>query len=173
MTRRPTRLVLAALALFVACNDDNSAPTAPVAVASPSPTPAPTPTPRILGQGVGCGLPRKPECGDEEGPTNVWGCCARGGEASWTAEIWEAIERLRSEQPGLFDGDRVLDREKYMLGVATIVERDFGLCAIPGGPGDEIGVKKSNDFSEQYDIYLSNGRVRYPAYQVICRPARF
>ena len=150
----------------------NATPTTPVVAATP--TPAPTPAPRVLGQGIGCGLPRRAECGAAEGPAGVYGCCTDGGSGGrWDAEIWDSINRLQREQPRLFDGDRVLDREAYQLGVATIMEREYGVCAIPGGPGDEIGVKIGNDSSEQYDIYQSNARIRYPAYMVTCAPARF
>jgi hypothetical protein len=169
--------VLILMTALSACGKDE--PAAPTVVATPAPTPTPTPTPVPLGQGMACGLARRSECGREEGPPGVWGCCTRDRNAAngrWDAEIWDAINILQREQPELFNGDRVLDREKYQLGVASIVERKYGLCAIPGGPGDEIGVKDSNDAnqnSEQYDIYESSGRVRYPGYQVTCTPARF
>lgn len=175
MNKRAAACVLVLLSTLGACGKDQpAAPTAPVVVATPTPTPAPTPVP--LGQGIGCGLTRRPECGDFEGPVGVWGCCTRdrrAGNGRWDAEIWDAINILQREQPQLFNGERILDREKYQLGVATIVERKYGLCSIPGGPGDEIGVKDSNENSEQYDIYESSGRVRYPGYQVTCTPARF
>jgi len=170
-------MLLVGLTALSACGKDTTpSPTTPVAAATPTPAPTPTPTPAapVLGQGVGCGLARMPECGADEGPSGVWGCCTElPGGGHWDAEIWDAINILQLEQPQLFDGERILDREKYQLGVAAIVERKYRLCAIPGGPGDEIGVKNSNGFSEQYDIYQSSGRVRYPGYAVTCTPARF
>jgi hypothetical protein len=48
-----------------------------------------------------------------------------------------------------------------------------GLC-MKGRP-EEIGVKSSNDFNEQYDILLSSNHIRRGtgAYRGICRPALF
>jgi hypothetical protein len=162
------------IAVAVACGGDK-APTAPVVVA---PTPTPTPTP--LGLGLACGLPAMAECGQVGGPAEgsppgVYGCCTKEGtDGSFRDRIGAAITRLQAEQPSLFNGDRVLDREAYQLGVARILERDFRLCAKPGLPGDEVAVKDSNTFSEQYDIYQSNTRTfNPPGYAVTCRPARF
>ena len=78
------------------------------------------------------------------------------------------------EQPRLFDGTRVLDREAYLAAVVRTIEERFGACSKPGQPGDEVGVKNQNGYSEQYDIYLSNGRVRIPAgFVASCTPGRF
>jgi hypothetical protein len=172
LSGRPLQIV-GLLVLIYACG--SKTPTAPIAVPTPVPTPTPTPTP-ALGNGFGCGLSAMPECGRDEGPPGVFGCCrnepgARNGQ--WDAELWDAINILKNEQPDLFNGDNIKDRVRYMNGVAAIAERKYKLCVKPGGPGDEVGVKVSNTYSEQYDIYQSAGRVRYPGYQVTCRPARF
>jgi hypothetical protein len=138
------RVPVIALAILVSMSGCGKTPTAPLAVATP--TPAPTPTPVVLGQGLGCGLP----------------------------VLSDAIYRLQAEQPSLFNGDVVLDRAAYQAGVARILERDHKVCAKPGLPGDEIAVKNTNDWSEQYDIYQSNARTfNPPGYGVRCRPARF
>ena len=180
MAQRHAFVAILVLVSMSGCGgDEPAAPTTPVVVATPTPTPAPTPTPIVYGQGLACGLPAKPECGQTDGPPEgsppgVYGCCrAEAGGGQWAPEIWDAINQLQREQPSLFDGDRVLDREKYQLGVARILEQKYGVCAKPGAPGDEVAIKNSNDFSEQYDIYLSSARIRYPGYQVTCRPARF
>lgn len=58
--------------------------------------------------------------------------------------------------------------------VARRLEQRFGLCARPGSPvEDEVAVKNSNTFSEQFDIILANHRVNVYGYTVTCRPARF
>ena len=121
-----------------------------------------------------------PECGATGGspggdPPGVYGCCTREGTGNgqWDAEIWDAINIVQREQPSLFFNQQVLDRVKYLEEVAKAAEKKYALCVKPGYPGDEVGVKTQNGFSEQYDIYESNGRVRYPGYQVTCRPARF
>jgi len=54
----------------------------------------------------------------------------------------------------------------------------MGLCCTHGPPFDEIGVKDSNDISEQFDIVLGDavdglGFVNPHGYVLTCRPARF
>lgn len=168
-------LVLGLLLLLQACGSNS--PGGPVGVTpTPTPAPTPTPTPTPFGIGLACGASAMPECGRDEGPTGVWGCCTRDrstANGQWDAEIWDAINILQREQPDLFNGNNIRDRERYLREVARIAEQKYGLCVKPGGPGDEVGVKVGNSYSEQYDIYESNGRVRYPGYQVTCTPARF
>jgi len=164
------------LLTLVACGGDK-APATPTVTATP--TPAPTPVPVVFGQGTACGLPALPECGQLGGdpagsPPGVYGCCTRTTGARFQDIVSESITRLQAEQPSLLNGNVVLDRAAYQQGVARVLERDFRVCAKPGFPGDEIAVKTSNDFSEQYDIYQSNARTfNPPGYQVTCRPARF
>lgn len=164
--------MLGLLLLLQACGSDT--PSGPPVAVTPTPTPAPTPTP--FGIGLACGASRMPECGRDEGPPGVWGCCTKepgAGNGQWDAELWDAINILQREQPELFRGNNILDRVKFISEVARITEQKYGLCVIPGGPGDEVGVKTGNGSSEQYDIYESSGRIRYPGYAVTCRPARF
>jgi hypothetical protein len=114
-----------------------------------------------------------PECGRAEGPKGVWGCCREESTQAFAADVETAIDRLLRERPDLFNDDRPKNHDEYVQSVAKILERDFGYCSRQGGPEDEIGVKNSNGFSEQYDILLSNGRIRRFGYTVTCRPARF
>jgi hypothetical protein len=119
-----------------------------------------------------------PECGGPEGPPGVYGCCRNeaGGEpgrGQFQNQVDQSIDILMGEQPGIFRGEEVLDRIAYVNGVARILEQRFRLCAKPGTPGDEVGVKTANNYSEQYDIYLSNARVRRGGFVASCRPARF
>ena len=143
----------------------------------------PTATPNTLGQGFACGLPVMPECGQPAGdgtpagdPPGVWGCCTKeaGNAAQFRSMISQAISRAQTEKPALFSGDTVLDRPAYQLAVAQILERDFKVCARPGVPGDEVAIKVTNDYSEQYDIYTQFlTTYNPPNYSVTCRPARF
>jgi hypothetical protein len=106
----------------------------------------------------------------------VFGCCTRESDnpAQFRSIISAAISKLQVEQSFIFDGDTVLDRLAYQAGLARILERDYKVCAKPGGPGDEVAVKTTNDYSEQYDIYQSNAKTfNPPGYAVTCRPARF
>jgi hypothetical protein len=191
--RKPAVAVFATVVSFsFACGDGvtptaatpTSGTTTPVVVATPTPTPAPTPTPVVLGQGLACGLPVMPECGQpgDKGlppgnPPGVWGCCTvvQDTTENFRTMIGQAITTLKQEQPGLFGaGNTVLDEPAYSAGVARIVERDFKVCAKPGGPHDEIAIKTTNSYSEQYDIYTQFGTAfNPPGYQVTCSPARF
>jgi hypothetical protein len=113
-----------------------------------------------------------PECGAPEGPPGVFGCCRSEGQQIFADQVETAIAQLQRSRPDLFNGNRVLDANAYVQGVARILEQ-MGFCSKPGAPEDEIGVKNSNGVSEQYDILLSSGSIRNGGYQVTCRPARF
>jgi len=176
MRRTTSPFVLFLLLIPLACND--TTPT-PVVVATPTPTPSPTPTPTPtppLGTGLACGLPARPDCGGPEGPPGIYGCCRNAVSATrgdFRSQVNQAIDILMDEQPNIFRGEEVLDRIAYVNGVARILEQRFRLCAKPGQPGDEVGVKNANDYNEQYDIYLSNARVRRDGLVATCQPARF
>jgi len=102
------------------------------------------------------------------------GCCkVEGEEGQWESHLWSAIQLLQDQQPALFDGQKIRDRERFLREVARIAEQQSGLCVLPGPNDDELAVKSGNGMSEQYDIYESNGRLRYPGYDGTCRPARF
>jgi hypothetical protein len=112
-----------------------------------------------------------PECGGPEGPAGVFGCC-RKEDSLFLDSVDAAIAQIQHDQPGLFSGDRVLNPTAYVQGVAQILAQR-GFCAQQGAPEDEVAVKSSNGFSEQFDILFSNGGVRTGGYTVTCRPARF
>ena len=114
-----------------------------------------------------------PECGRPEGPRGVFGCCREDNSQVFVSQVDQAIEQIKRERPDLLDGQRVRDEDAYVQAVARILEQRFGLCAKQGGPSDEVGVKNSNSFSEQYDIVLGNGNARPAGQTVTCRPARF
>lgn len=145
----------------------------PTPAPSPTPTPTPTPSPTPSPSAPSCRLSSMPECGAAEGPKGVWGCCREEATQTFADLVDTAIDRLLRERPDLFNGDRPKDEDAYVQGVAAILVRDFGLCAKQGGPEDEVAVKNSNGFNEQYDILFGNGRIRHSGYTVTCRPARF
>ena len=140
---------------------------------TPTPTPSPSPTPTPSPSASGCRLSSMPECGKAEGPKGVYGCCKEERDWEFGEIVEKAIDRIQTERPQLFNGDTVKDQDAYVRGVAEILQRDFGVCSKQGGPEDEIAVKNSNGFSEQFDILLSNGKIRRGGYTVTCRPARF
>jgi hypothetical protein len=82
----------------------------------------------------------------------------------------DAIETLRVEHPEYFDGNNVLNVGAYYVGVIRILDRS-AICGYTQD-GEEIGVKSSNDYSEQYDILSSRNQVR-KFYLGTCTPASF
>jgi hypothetical protein len=60
----------------------------------------------------------------------------------------------------------------YLNGVIKQLNKQ-GVCALYDG--EEMAVKSSNNFSEQWDILLASGHIRRGAgaYRGVCRPAIF
>ena len=153
------------IALFLVFGAVACGPTHPTPAASPEPSPAPEPTPAALG----CGLP----------PGGPFQRCPYELPL-FNFEINEAIAEVENELPELFDFDdwlgglsyRVLDRERYHQEVVVRLEK-MGFCAV--WDGEEVGVKNSNDFNEQYQVMTSLGYVRWGggAYRSTCFPAWF
>jgi hypothetical protein len=168
---RQTAFMLAALALagLPGCGKDSpTTPPSPVVVATPTPSPSPTPTPSPTT--LSCTLPpATSDCRHD-------GCCKQQTDqlGQW---VEFAIRDVQAERPTLFNGEEIIneaDEEIVVLAVARKLEQKYGLCAKPGSPvEDEVAVKNSNNFSEQFDIILANHRVNIHGYMVTCRPARF
>jgi hypothetical protein len=97
-------------------------------------------------------------------------------------DLETAIDRLIKEKPGLFNfnetrGDgqyRVLDRNAYIQGLINNLA-EAGLCAEMDIYGDNLQLKSSNDFSENYAILTSADFLRRPgtSYVSRCSPANF
>jgi hypothetical protein len=193
---RGTSLLLLGLLAAIACGElkkvdiptalPNPAPTVPPAPSpgvTPTPSPSATPTPQPTATPTAsatptpgsssCRLSSMPECGGREGPAGVFGCCRAEGAQQFAALVDSAIGVVQRERPQLFAGNRVLNEDAFVQAVAQTLEQRFGVCARQGGPSDEVGVKNSNTFSEQYDIVFGDGSVRTGGYTVTCRPARF
>jgi hypothetical protein len=162
VSRLVPRLSLLPLTLFLAvCGDGDktpSAPTTPPPTAAPAPTPTPTPIARTNCERLGPGTEDGNHC-----PRQT---------ANFQKEVDAAIDRLRAQRADIFDGRNVLSVGQYLLGVIQILE-EGGLCA--GYDGEELQVKNSNDFSDQYHILTSNFQYRdgTNSYRVTCYPAAF
>ncbi len=90
------------------------------------------------------------------------------------ADVVRAQDQVRREHPELFDSaGRVISGGSYTGWVATTL-RSYGLCAAAvGGDGtDEVGVKTTNEWNEQYDI-VTGSRDTWTNYTVTCRPPLF
>jgi hypothetical protein len=146
------------------------APT-PTPTPKPGPTPTPTPTPAPPPpSGGSCSLPASnpssPRCTDES--------------ALLYGAVNTALTRATQSRPDLFDFNDKKCEDCYFVknvnGYVAEVQKHLsaqGVCAYYDG--EELAVKKTNDYSEQYDILLASGHMRrgVGSYRGICRPAWF
>jgi len=160
-------LALAAVVGINACGG-SSGPTALPSTSPivPAPTPTPTPTPPTTPVAAACPL----------GKGTVSASCARH-DGRFVSEVDAAVTQVLRDNPALFDlGDpanpRVRDAAGYYAGVVRNLQA-AGFCA--NFDGAEVQVKNTNDFSEQYDVLLSDGGLRRGtgAYRLTCQPASF
>jgi hypothetical protein len=144
------------------------APTTPGTPSPGSPAPAP-PAPAPNPPSGSCSLP-----GSHEGTCNRT-------SPSFLGDVEAAIDQLVREQPSLFNLNKtqgcntcyeVLNPSQYVQRVAALV-RARGLCSIYDG--EELAVKNTNTFSDQYDILTAQNFIRRQggSYRVTCRPAAF
>ena len=142
----------------------------PAPTPSPGPTPAPSPTAAPPPTGGSCSLPPSnpaiPRCTDES--------------ALLYGPVDTALTRVTQERPEFFDfGDRKCDNcyfVKNVDGYVAEVQKHLsaqGVCSYYDG--EELAVKRTNDYSEQYDILLASGQMRrgVGSYRGVCRPSWF
>jgi hypothetical protein len=89
--------------------------------------------------------------------------------ALFETEVRMAVDEVRNTHPDWFDGFYVINVGAYYVEVIKALDR-MGLCA--AFDGDELGVKRDDNVSEQYDILTSTNQVR-SFYIGACRPAVF
>jgi hypothetical protein len=148
--------------------------TIPVILPKPSPTPTPAPTPApspspTPGQG-NCSVPAS-------NPEHYF-CEAE--TIQFLDELDASITAVTQQNPELFDFQKancegcyyVKDGDRYHQEVGRQLGLR-GLCSYYDG--EEIGIKNSNAFNEQYDILLAAGYMRRGrgTYMGTCRPAWF
>ena len=157
---RSLAIALSALALGTcggSRKESGAGPTVPIEVA-PTPTPVATATPSAPVSQSCARLPlgaEKYRC-SEPGPT-------------FLAEVSDAIEQLQREHPEYFDGDIVTNTGAYYVGVIRNLDKQ-GICG--GFDGEELTVKNTAEFNDQYKIMTSWGQVR-KYYIGTCFPAVF
>jgi hypothetical protein len=92
----------------------------------------------------------------------------------------KAITAVTKSRPEFFDFDDKKCEDCYYIkdvgGYLNQVIKQLnaqGVCAV--WDGEEMAVKDSNNFSEQWDILLASGHIRRGpgAYRGVCRPAIF
>jgi hypothetical protein len=137
----------------------------------PIPTPKPTPTPEAT-----AAPPTVSACRLPHG-TGTGANCPRTTTA-FLGDVQAAIKQLVKEQPEIFrkleclDCYDVLDPDAYVGGMVEQMARR-GYCALYDG--EELAVKNTNDFNEQFDILSAGMGVRSgsESYRSTCRPAWF
>jgi hypothetical protein len=135
-------------------------------VPTAAPTPTPVPTPNLPGKAsctrIGLGHDGGNLC-DMRGPT-------------FQEDVVEAIHELQNQQHQIFEDSPggVIIRSPGQFYVGLIEKLDKkGLCA--GFDGEELQVKASNEFNDQYALRTSRGFLRTDAsiYRATCLPAAF
>jgi hypothetical protein len=192
----------AAAALLTACNllHKDATPTEPTEVtvvtpvtipvilpkASPTPTPTPKPTPTpVPGNPTPTPTPT-PDTPPPTGgscklpPTNSPDAPCRPESQSFLSEVDQAITTVTKQHPEWFDfNDKKCENCYYVknpgrVSAAVIAQLSaMGLCALDDG--EELAVKSTNSFNDQYDILLSSGHLRRGSgsYRTTCRPSWF
>jgi hypothetical protein len=160
------------LAIPVVLPSPNPTPTlgAPAPNPSPTPTPSSTPPPSSPPTGSACSLPAS---------HNPDAPCSMQTE-SFLSAVDKAITQLTQQQPSLFDFNNkicdncyfVKDQNAFVSGVMKNLS-GAGYCSIYDG--EELGVKNSNSFNDQYDILISSGHIRRGSgsYRSTCNPSWF
>jgi hypothetical protein len=151
----------------------------PVPAVTPTPAPAATPTPA---PGAPTPTPRPPSAGScNLGNGNGSGSGCPLERARFQEAVERAIDNVIRDNPSLFDKSKdrcvqgcpfVRDTDGYWDAVTDEIRR-LGYCAT--NDGEELAVKNSNSFNDQYDIINSEGFVRRGAgsYRATCYPAWF
>jgi hypothetical protein len=155
----------------------------PVPAVTPQPTPAATPTPAPApGNPTATPTPRPPSAGScNLGSGNGSGNGCPFEQARFQDVVERAIDNVIRNNPSLFDKSKnrcdqgcplVRDTDGYWDAVTDEVRR-LGYCAT--NDGEELAVKNSNSFNDQYDLINSEGFVRRGtgSYRSTCYPAWF
>jgi hypothetical protein len=144
-------------ALAVGCGsaatNDTTPPPAP-----PPPT-GPALPPLISAVTLGCGFAPQPD---------LHNTCPKM-LPQYNDDVVGAVNYVLGNRPDLVNGQQVLDHRGYTNAVVERL-RQLGYCAID--QLEEIAVKRDNRLNEQYNIWTSNGTVRF-AYISTCIPAQF
>ncbi|MGE5125810.1 MAG: hypothetical protein ACM3PV_05945 [Betaproteobacteria bacterium] len=158
-TWRPAAVALVALTLTVCGGGGKGTGTGPSVPVTPTPTATPVavPTPE----------PISASC--DRLPLGSAQYTCRDETPSFLVEVSDAIETLKKEHPEYFNGDVVTNLGGYYLGLIRILDRQ-NICA--GFDGEELAVKNTTEFSDQYKVITSWGQIR-KAYIGTCYPAVF
>jgi len=155
--------VLVLMAFSLACGGGSNTPTTPATTPPTTVTPVtlatPEPPPGALSCGrIGNGVATGYEC--------------RVEAPRFLGEVGQAIDELANEKPQIFDGTRVVSTGQFYVGVIQNLDKK-GICA--GFDGEELQVKNSSAFNDQYHLVTSSFIVRRgpSSYMATCYPAAF
>ncbi len=141
--------------------------------ATPPTTTAPQPTPSAPSGSSGCPL----------GKGDAAASCGKS-EPQFGTAVMGAVDALVAARPDLFDKQdesdpgsgqfKGLNEDGYLDGVIEHL-RGAGFCADRAINRENIQLKRSNDFSEEWDIISSAGYIRRDpgTYRQSCTPAAF
>jgi len=149
-----------------------------VPVPAPSvPAPPPTDSP---GQPASPAPPQGQGCGVGPGSGNGQNCPRQ--EPSFLKEVESALDQLVREEPHIFNLNKsskgcgncyqIVNPDRYVQRMAELMSQR-GLCGHYNG--EELAVKRTNAFNDQYDIFTSDYYVRRQlgSYRSTCYPAWF
>jgi hypothetical protein len=146
--------------------DPTAVPPPPTGGAPAPPPPAPPPA-----QAQGCGLP----------PGNGSGNACPRQSPSFLSQVESALTQLTQDEPWVFDKSeiqgcgtcyKVVDVQRYITRMPELMQQR-GLCSMYDG--EELAVKNSNSFNDQYDILTAGMYIRRDmgSYRSTCYPAWF
>ncbi len=163
MNCRPISLVVLAVAVagaLAACNDNSSTTPTPAASATPTPAPAPSPTPAAST----CPLP--PSSNPQ------LNCSVR--PPRFSDQVNGAIDEMMAKHPEIFNFNdtsggmpRVVNPTAYYNEIKRLLEAQ-GICTLL--EEEEIAIKATNEFSEDWSVLTSLNFVRR-RYRGTCTPA--
>lgn len=160
--RHSALFAVLAVAALAACGSEET-PTA--ANPSPTPTPVPAPTPTPSPAAFSCPLP--------PGSNPSLNC----GKATprFSDQVNQAIDALMVKHPQVFNfndvnggNPKVVNPSLYYAELKNELGRTFGVCTLV--QLEEISIKSTNNFSEDWIVLTSGNYVRR-RYQGTCTPA--
>jgi hypothetical protein len=151
----------------------------PVPAVTPTPTPATPPPAPAPGTPTPTPPPASSSCRLGNGGGSGNSCPYQ--RASFQDDVERAIDNVIRNYPSLFDKrddrcpqgcPRVLNSDGYWDAVTNEMRR-LGYCAV--NDGEELAVKNTNAWNDQYDIISGEGYIRRGAgaYRSTCYPAWF
>jgi hypothetical protein len=161
------------LAIPVVMPEPKPTPTLGAPAPNPTPTPAPGSDPTPAPAPPSGGSCRLAPSGTPDAPCSMQ-------SPSFLGAVDKAMTQVVEQQPSLFDMNQktcencyhVRDEAAFVSAVIKNLNA-AGYCAYYDG--EELAVKNSNSFNDQYDILVSSGHIRRGAgsYRSTCNPSWF